>query len=54
MALSSDSGTDYDDSSSIPDSILGPSDAPVGLSDPQVASQKRGMLDAVNRLRAGG
>lgn len=28
--------------------------APVGLSDPQYAGQKRRMLDAVNRLRATG
>ena len=29
-------------------------DAPVGLSDPQYVSQKRRMLDSVNRLRATG
>ena len=28
--------------------------SPVGLSDPQYASQKRKMLDTVNRLRATG
>ena len=29
-------------------------DAPVGLSDPQYVSQRRSMLDTVNRLRATG
>jgi hypothetical protein len=29
-------------------------DAPVGLSDPQYVSQRRQMLDTVNRLRATG
>ncbi|KAI0250034.1 P-loop containing nucleoside triphosphate hydrolase protein [Lactifluus subvellereus] len=53
MTILSDSGADYDDSITS-DSVIDPDDAPVGLSDPQVASQKREMLDAVNRLRAGG
>ena len=34
----------------LPDSA----DAPVGLSDPQYVSQRRRMLDTVNRLRATG
>jgi hypothetical protein len=36
--------------SPLPDSA----DAPVGLSDPQYVSQRRRMLDTVNRLRATG
>jgi hypothetical protein len=31
-----------------------PTDAPVGLSDPQYVSLRRKMLDTVNRLRATG
>lgn len=34
--------------------LTDPADAPVGLSDPQYVSQRRKMLDTVNRLRATG
>jgi hypothetical protein len=41
---------DAEPESHLPD----PADAPVGLSDPQYVSQRRRMLDTVNRLRATG
>jgi Dynamin family len=54
MASFSDSASVSDDTPVTSESSVDDSDAPIGLSDPQFVSQKRGMLDAVNRLRAGG
>jgi hypothetical protein len=52
----SESGLDFESTLDISPSTLdnGDADAPVGLSNLQYVSQKRKMLDAVNRLRETG
>jgi hypothetical protein len=54
--VQSDNSTDLGSSLDIPSSLSDaiPVDIPVGLSDSQCTSQKRRMLDAVNRLRETG